>query len=191
MKLSLYYPIKPVHINQVFGANAAYYQQTFGQKGHPGIDFMATTGQPVYATHDGSAIYIKDKYGGEGIWLYGNGYITIYWHLIGDTDPKLPPPIPFNSGGVRTPVKAGDLIGYADNTGAPYESTGTHLHFGLMLTAENGTILNPDNGYDGCVDSEPHLNGICAQDIAQLNTLESTLVVVLTKLRDYLLNKNV
>ena len=187
MKPYLYYPVKPVHINQVFGANVDYYMSHFNQKGHPGIDFMATTGQPVYAAHDGAAIYIKDQYGGEGIYNYTNGYTTIYWHLIGDTDPKFRPPIPFNTNGVRTPVKAGDLIGYADNTGAPYESSGTHLHFGLLLTDANGIVLNQDNGTQGCVDPEPYFSGICAQDIAQLTSLESALVVALTKLRDYLL----
>lgn len=165
MKPSLFYPVKPISINQPFGANAAYYEKTFGQNGHPGIDFAASHGQPVYAAHNGAAIYIKDTHGGEGIWNYADGYITIYWHLIGDTDPKYAPPIPFNTEGVRTPVKAGQLIGYADNTGAPYESSGDHLHFGLLLTDANGAILNENNGTQGCIDPEPYFNGEFAQDI--------------------------
>lgn len=165
MKPILYYPVKPLHINQVFGANITYYETNFGQKGHPGIDFEASHGEPVYAAHDGAAIYIKDKYGGEGIWNYANGYITIYWHLIGDTEPKYPPPIPYSTEGVRTPVKAGELIGYADNTGAPFESSGDHLHFGLLLTDSNGIILNQDNGTQGCINPEPYFNGLFAQDI--------------------------
>lgn len=181
----LYYPIKPAHINQLFGANVPYYQSTFGQNGHPGIDFMATTGQPVYAAHDGNAIYLKDKFGGEGIWNYSSdgSFVTIYWHLIGDTDAVYRTPIPFDQ--QRHPVKAGDLIGYADNTGAPYESNGTHLHFGYARLFYEA--LNPYVGIGGCIDPEPYLNGIYAQDIAKLNTLQSTLVGVLTKLRDYLL----
>jgi murein DD-endopeptidase MepM/ murein hydrolase activator NlpD len=162
---SLLYPVKPLSVNQPFGANVAYYETNFGQKGHPGIDFMASHGQPVFAAHDGAAIYIKDSHGGEGIWLYAPGYITIYWHLIGDTDATLPPPIPYNTNGVRTPVKAGDLIGYADNTGAPFESSGDHLHFGLILTYANGVILNEDNGTQGCIDPQPYFNGQFAVDI--------------------------
>ena len=163
---SLAYPVSPVSVNQPFGANVDYYEKNFGQKGHPGVDFAASHGQPVYAAHDGDAIYMKDKFKGEGIWLYAPGYITIYWHLVGDTDPNFAPPIPFNTEGVRTPVKAGTLIGYADNTGAPMESTGDHLHFGLMLTDENGIVLNQDNGTQGCIDPTPYLNGQIASQAA-------------------------
>ena len=170
-------------VNQPFGADPAYYQANFQQKGHPGIDFKETFhGQPVYAAHDGEAIYIKDNYGGEGVWNYANGYITIYWHMVGDTDPTLPPPIPFNDKGIRTPVKAGDLIGYADNTGAPKESTGPHLHFGLIITLANGAIANPNNGYGGCIDPAPYFNGSYAQDIPTLTVLYTKLVGVLTNL---------
>jgi hypothetical protein len=42
--------------------------------------------------------YLKDAHGGEGIYIYAKGYATIYWHLIGNTDPKLPTPIPFDNG---------------------------------------------------------------------------------------------
>lgn len=178
MKPSLAYPVSPILVNQQFGSNAAYYMSHFGQQGHPGIDFAASHGQPVYAAHDGDAIYLKDAHGGEGIWLYAPGYISIYWHLIGNTDPTYPLPIPFDSKGVRTPVKKGDLIGFADNTGAPYESSGDHLHFGLMLTDENGIVLNQDNGTQGCVNPQSYFNrefahpdpiALAAQDTAEVS----------------------
>lgn len=187
MNKVLYYPVKPIHINQPFGANAAYYESTFGQNGHPGIDFMAYHGQPVYASHDGEAVYVKDSHGGEGIWNYAPGFVTIYWHLVGDTDPNFPPPINYQLNGPRIPVKAGQLIGYADNTGAPFESTGDHLHFGLILLNAQESELNTNNGTQGCIDPEPYFNGICAQDIAKLTPLYSSLVTALTQLRDYLL----
>src|ERR1700742_1775967 len=116
MKPSLAFPVKPLSVNQPFGGNPAYYAQfkdVFGnpQKGHPGIDLRAFHGQPVYAAHDGDAIYVKDGNGGEGIYNYAEGYVTIYWHLVGDTDSLYPPPIPYDNG--YHAVKAGDLIGYA------------------------------------------------------------------------------
>ena len=149
-------------------------------RGHPGIDFAAYHGQKVYAAHDGIAIAIKDAHGGEGIWLLAPGYQTIYWHLIGDTDPAYPPVIPFDN--AYHPVKAGDLIAYADNTGAPYESNGTHLHFGLaLLDAENNMTTRAD-GYDGCIDPSPYFNGYCAQDITLLTKLYVSLISVLQQL---------
>lgn len=185
--MKIYYPIKPVHINQPFGANKEYYQTNFGTPGHMGIDFMGEHGHPIHASHDGSAVYRKDSHGGEGVYLYGDGILTNYWHLIGDTDPKFPPPFPMD--GDSHPVRAGDLIGYANNTGAPFESTGDHLHFGLALLDKNGIIIDNGDGYRGFKDPAPYFNGICAQDISQLNWLYGTLVVVLTQLRDYLLKK--
>lgn len=176
MKPHLAYPVSPISVNQPFGASVAYYEKNFGQKGHPGIDFQASHGEPVYAAHDGEVIAIKDAHGGEGLWNYAPGFITISWHLIGDTDPNYLPPIPFSTTGIRTPVKKGDLIGYADNTGAPYESSGDHLHFGLMLTNAEGIVLNQDNGTQGCIDPKPYLDSeithdpaaLAAQDTAQL-----------------------
>jgi len=192
MKPSLYYPVCPVHVNQIFGANPEYYARfldKFGkpEKGHMGIDFQASHGQPVYAAHDGLAIYIKDDHGGEGVYNYDyqNGFVTIYWHLIGITDTNFPPPIPFDFRSHS--VKAGDLIGFADNTGAPFESSGDHLHFGLAFIDEHGNFLNPDNGYGGCVDPQTYFNGTCAANISPLislyQQLTKTLQGILTLLK--------
>src|SRR5260370_31962867 len=68
---------------------------------------------------------------------------------------------------VGVAVKAGDLLGYADNTGL---STGDHLHFGLKPQAEAepaGTWINvaQTNGYLGAIDPTPYLNGRFAEDI--------------------------
>jgi len=183
--IKLYYPVKPLHINQPFGANKEYYLSHFGSNGHMGIDFMASHGQPVYAAHDGEVVWIKDAHGGEGLWNYADGFVTIYWHLVGDSDPVYPWPIPVTVNGPRIPVKAGDLIGYADNTGAPFESSGDHLHFGLILLDANGNELNQDNGTQGCIDPEPYFNGIFAQDIKNLIPIERALVVALQALVNY------
>lgn len=177
--LHLYYPVKPANINQGFGNEPAYYSKFhdfFGQplKGHDGIDFHASHGTPVYAAHDGLIHYEKDAHGGEGMTIrtieefdYKGQpayFRTLYWHLIGDTDAKYPSPLRLD--GAEYPVKAGDLIGYADNTGAPYESSGDHLHFGLFPSmGENAatfaafdakqTMCAAHNGFNGRIDAAP------------------------------------
>jgi len=183
MKLELWYPVKPHSINQVFGGNPEYYSRfhdQFGnpEKGHNGQDMMAFHGQPVYAACDGLASYTKDDHGGEGIIIASNpmdyegtqvSFHVINWHLCGDTDPKYPSPIPLD--GKQYPVKAGDLIGHADNTGAPFESSGDHLHFGLCPYTLDGRNLHPDNGFNGCIDPAPFFNGSYAVDIPELNVV--------------------
>lgn len=177
MKLELWRPVEPFHINQQFGNDPEYYARfhdAYGQpeKGHNGVDLMAYHGQPVYASVDGTAVYTRDDHGGEGViittdqpydYVLGSCWFNvIYWHLVGDTDPLFPPPIPMS--GVKTRVKVGDLIGYADNTGAPFESSGDHLHLGLVPVDANQKVLLPKNGYNGCIDSLPYLNSFFAKD---------------------------
>lgn len=171
-KLSLYYPVSPYHLNQGFGENPGYYARfhdEFGnpEKGHNGNDLMAFHGQPVYAATDGMAVFARDEHGGEGIYIttkdsydylaMQSRYRLINWHLIGDTDKKYPSPIPLD--GKEYPVKAGDLIGYANNTGAPFESSGDHLHFGLIPITQYGGAQEPGNGFNGCIDPAPFWNG--------------------------------
>ena len=165
-------PLKPATIIQGFGANPAYYARfldDFGnpQKGHMGLDLQAIHGQPVYATHDGTARTVgPDDHGGQGVYILTNQmddnldyHTTIYWHLIGTTDSKFPQPFQ----GAKT-VKKGDLIGYANNTGAPFESSGTHLHFGHAISYANGTFKNRANGFNGCSDPQPYFDGTYATD---------------------------
>ncbi len=171
MNPELEYPITPFTIIQPFGANSAYYAKFPDakgkpQKGHMGIDLKADHGHPVYFTHDGNAFYFKDSHGGEGMINISidRTFQTIHWHLVGDTDPVFKSPIPLD--GKQYAVKKGDLAGYANNTGAPFESNGTHLHFGYRpLNLGTGAPLHPDNGYDGCEDPMPLFNGKFAQDV--------------------------
>ncbi len=175
----LYYPVKPQRLNQGFGENPAYYAK-FGLQGHDGLDIWASHGTPVYAAHEGNIRFNKDSHGGEGMYLVAPGFQTVYWHLIGDTDVNFPSPIPTD--GLWHPVSAGDLIGYANNTGAPYESTGDHLHFGLLLLDAHGTILNQDNGFMGRVDPMPYFNGYYASDAKTLRGYYQSLISILKTL---------
>ena len=202
MELSLFYPVKPMHINQGFGSNPDYYARfhdQFGnpEKGHMGIDFFAPHGTPVYAAVDGNAHFTKDDHGGEGIYINTGPYTykgqpctfnVINWHLCGDTDPQYPSPVPLDGSWFH--VNRGDLIGYADNTGAPFESSGDHLHFGLCPLDVNGNAIEAANGYNGCIDPTPYFSGYYAQDAMILAGLFAKLVPLLQSLRDALLTRS-
>ena len=169
----LYYPTKPNTLIQGFAANPAYYARFLDKagnplKGHMGLDFVAAHGTPLYAVCDGLAFYATDDHGGDGIYINatpatGGRFYVINWHLCSKDDPHYKPLIPTD--GSWTPVKAGQLIGYTDNTGAPFESSGDHLHLGLMPLSAQGAILQPSNGFGGCVDPTPYFNGKYAADI--------------------------
>lgn len=170
-KFELIHPVKPLWLTQGFGGDKATYGQ-FGLNGHNGIDVVTAHGQPVYATHDGQAYYEVDSSQGHGVVIrtnkayevpgHGKVYMkTIYWHLCDPKkEPKLASPVYLYSQknkGKGMSVKAGDIIGYADNTGF---STGDHLHFGLKPQAKgekNSAWVNTaqNNGYLGAIDPMP------------------------------------
>lgn len=171
--LRLYFPVSPLGINQKFGASPEYYarfkdSQGNPEKGHMGVDFMSDHGNKLYAPCDGLAWYAEDEHGGDGIYIRtqaddGQWYNVILWHLCSKSDKQYAPLIPTD--GSRVPVKLGQHIGYTDNTGAPFESSGDHLHFGLVPTNSAGTqALYPSNGYNGCVDAMPYFTNYYAKD---------------------------
>lgn len=176
MKLQIPHPLEPFVILQGFGVNGAYYQaHGINIKGHNGLDLKAYHGQPIYAVHDGTALYQVDSGQGHGVILitdvpydyegseefgYSGGTSllkTVYWHMCDPIkEPKFKSPIA-DKGAVQ--IKKGDLLGYADSTGF---STSDHLHFAIKPVAkigENlytwGNTLN-SNGYSGCIDPMPY-----------------------------------
>ena len=176
MKLLL--PIKPKFINQGFGetANLAWYQSHgINFKGHNGIDFAASHGQRMYASHDGWAFWEVDGAQGMGVVICSDevvdhdgvtsNYKTVYWHMVDPVkEPQYVSPI---YGNVTVKVKAGDFIGYADSTGL---STGDHLHYGFKwgtLNEPPAQFINmyPDNGYNGASDPTPYLSDQFAEDV--------------------------
>ena len=124
-------------ITQYFGKNPEMYAK-YGYKGHNGVDWRTPLGTQILAAHDGEVVKVENDPNGYGInvrlWNKNGGFATIYAHLqkavvvVGER------------------VVAGQLIGFADNTGF---STGDHLHFSACRTDENGKRLNQDNGYGG------------------------------------------
>jgi murein DD-endopeptidase MepM/ murein hydrolase activator NlpD len=211
-KPSLYYPVKPLHINQHFGDNIPCvkdfglstqdivsgldnttcpigYDKLYSHwsmSGHNGTDLMAGE-QNVYATMDGVVVEqqtVESRGLGLGILSKeildlgsgGEHYLKLrYWHLKS---------FAVNAG---DSVVAGQLIGISDNTGY---SSGNHLHFeGQPMdkdTSGHLTLSNPSGNIAGAIDIEPYFNGMFAQDIQQINSLLSNLVIVLTKLLNYL-----
>jgi murein DD-endopeptidase MepM/ murein hydrolase activator NlpD len=89
-------------------------------KFHPGLDFSAPQGTPVYATAEGTVKIAGNSgnaYGNHIVINHGYAYNTLYGHLYRIKAKK----------GQR--VKRGEIIGYVGNTG---KSTGPHLHYEVL-----------------------------------------------------------
>lgn len=142
-KFSLRWPVDSHRVNQYFGENPNTYKP-FGLPGHEGLDLYAPSGANIYAAADGEVYQVaKPKGHPYGLQIRikhefnGKVYHTIYAHLA-ETVVK---------NGHK--VKAGELIGRADNTG---NSFGSHLHLTLKIEGEK------TKGYpDGIVDPWPYL----------------------------------
>lgn len=97
-------------------------------KFHPGLDFSAPSGTPIYATAQGvvrTAGNLGNGYGNHVIINHGYQYTTLYGHMFR---------IKVRQGQT---VKRGEVIGYVGNTG---KSTGPHLHYEVM---KGGKHLDP------------------------------------------------
>jgi Peptidase family M23 len=99
---------------------------------HPGMDFAAPEGTPIYATGDGTverADNTAQGYGNHVVLNHGYGYQTLYGHMS-----KI-------VAQVGKLVKRGELIGYVGSTGL---STAPHVHYEVV---KNGEKVNPINFY--------------------------------------------
>ncbi len=98
------------------------------KKMHPGIDFSAPIGTPIYATADGVVDLLNVSFSGYGKTIeidHGFGYRSRYAHMHGFAVSK------------GQKVKRGELIGYVGNTGL---STAPHLHYEVFI---NNRHVNP------------------------------------------------
>lgn len=170
--MEIYYPVKNlINQNNLFGANPAEYLP-LGQNGHPGNDFECPVGTPVYSPCDGSAFYTTDSDGGCGLYIRtpdnsNPQYNIILWHMPPSNNDQYPYSIPTGEG-IVTDVKVGQLLGYSGNSGYPKESTGPHLHLGVMPIGSNLLAISPNNGYLGCVDPKPFYNNLFAEDVSKV-----------------------
>jgi murein DD-endopeptidase MepM/ murein hydrolase activator NlpD len=108
---------------------------------HPGQDFAAPIGTPVYATADGVVERAESSFHGYGnniIIDHGFGYKTLYGHL--------------NAFNVKEgqKVKRGATIGFVGNTGM---STGPHLHYEVI---KNNEKINPINFFFNDLSAEQY-----------------------------------
>ena len=122
---------------------------------HSGLDLRigGAVGEPVYAVGDGyvSRIKVSGYGGGKIVYItHPNGFKSVYMHLnnfcgkIADwvekyqyTNRTFDLDVDLES--TVLPVRSGDLIGNAGNTGS---SGGPHLHFELRY-ADNDKTINP------------------------------------------------
>ena len=95
---------------------------------HPGLDFTAPAGTPIYATADGVIEFAGnrgDGYGNNVIINHGFGYKTLYGHMYRIKA----------RGGQK--VIRGEVIGWVGSTG---KSTGPHCHYEVI---KNGNKIDP------------------------------------------------
>lgn len=95
---------------------------------HPGLDFTAPQGTPIYATANGKvevAGNLGDGYGRHVIISHGYGYKTLYGHMVR---------IKAQAGQT---VRRGEVIGWVGSTG---KSTGPHCHYEVI---KNGSPIDP------------------------------------------------
>jgi murein DD-endopeptidase MepM/ murein hydrolase activator NlpD len=95
---------------------------------HPGLDFAAPAGTPIYATANGTIEFAGnrgDGYGNNVIINHGYGYKTLYGHMFRIKA----------RGGQK--VKRGEVIGWVGSTG---KSTGPHCHYEVI---KNGNKIDP------------------------------------------------
>jgi murein DD-endopeptidase MepM/ murein hydrolase activator NlpD len=100
---------------------------TGGRDYHPGLDIAGATGQPVFATADGTVTHASQQgpYGNLVVIDHGFGLQSRYGHLSG---------FEVHTG---DHVKRGDVIGRLGSTG---RATGPHLHYEVLA---DGRLLNP------------------------------------------------
>jgi murein DD-endopeptidase MepM/ murein hydrolase activator NlpD len=102
------------------------------QEFHPGMDFAAEQGTPIYATGDGVvdvADNLAQGYGNHVVINHGFGYQTLYGHMS-----KI-------AAIAGQKITRGQLIGYVGSTGL---STAPHIHYEVI---KNGEKVNPVNYY--------------------------------------------
>lgn len=138
---------QPPYVTQWFAVNRHIYSQ-WGLAGHEGIDIRAPDGYEIYSIFDGTVYRVEpNEVGAYGIQVRVQHdtpeglFKSIYAHLkavnvaVGDA------------------VKAGDLLGLADNTGNSY---GAHLHLSIKLVGSFSWLSNESNVRNEMINPVPY-----------------------------------
>lgn len=121
-------PVSNKELNRIASGYGMRIHPIYGiAKMHPGLDFSAPQGTPIYATGDGlvTTAGYNTGAGNEVAINHGYGYETRYLHMVR---------IKVRNG---QRVKRGEVIGWVGNTGA---STGPHCHYEVHV---NGHPVDP------------------------------------------------
>jgi murein DD-endopeptidase MepM/ murein hydrolase activator NlpD len=124
------WPLKNIVVTQLFGGTefAKNNPGIYGRGYHPGVDFGASVGTPIFAPLSGTVRWVDNTDAIPGCYAWGkwtlidhaNGLSTLYAHQS-----AIPAQI---KPGAK--VNTGDLIGYVGATGYV---TGPHLHFTVYV----------------------------------------------------------
>lgn len=176
-RLELFYPVKPLVVNQAFGIyNPAY--KRFGFSLHNGIDYAAVSGKHALAMCDGVVKEVGYNDGSGNFVRYRTlGPVTvgdrtgivefIYMHAE------------YTLVGEEQVLKAGDPLMVCDSTGF---STGDHLHISACFVDDRGNripIGSPETVE--CFDFSPYYNRYFAEDAQKLFGLMYQVIALLKK----------
>ena len=121
-------PVSNKELNRIASGFGMRIHPIYGiAKMHPGLDFTAPQGTPIYATGDG-VVTTAGNASGNGNYVvinHGYGYESVYLHMV-----RI-------KARARQRVKRGEVIGWVGSTGA---STGPHVHYEVHI---NGNAVDP------------------------------------------------
>lgn len=205
MRLRLYYPVRPFHVNQKFGDNIPCVKDfglptqsivngsqsscpigydklygKFGMIGHNGLDLQAGE-QNVYAACDGVVVE-KQTVPARGL---GLGILTNEQYDFGVYGTHCMKIRYWHLKSffceVGDKITTGQVIGISDNTGY---SSGNHLHFeGQPMDKDLGghpILANPLGSIAGAIDLEPYFTGIYADTVPSTVSLLRAQIALLT-----------
>ena len=101
---------------------------------HPGLDFPAPEGSPVWAIGAGTVMKVQQNGpGGLEVLVQHKGFVGIYSHLGSVAARVL---------AATTPIAAGEFLGVVGHSGLSF---GAHLYFGMM---HDGFPIDPSSLFD-------------------------------------------
>lgn len=186
MRPEFWFPVKPWVVTQAWGIyNPAYLQ--FGFSRHNGTDvlegkdrfcYCPIKNMRVYDTGYNDSTGNRVKANSEDIYLFPDGKEARI-NLIAMHAEK----VLCNVGDL---LQVGDKMMITDNTGF---STGSHLHImGRRVHPTTFAFLD-QNEADNSFDLAAYANGFYAKDSGAVTAIYTTLIKVLTAMRDLLLKK--